>query len=84
VELGVKFTNTYGDINEGFYTSMIKMFDQVAMECDRDEELYKAFSTRLDNVLSNVDEIGWGFEEALMDSYYLIEWVHDEDEDEDD
>ena len=80
VELGVKFTNTYGDINEGFYTSMIKMFDQVAMECDRDEELYKAFSIRLENVLSNVDEIGWGFEEALLDSYYSIEWVHDEDD----
>src|SRR4051812_27391109 len=43
VELGVDFTNSYGDIYEGFYTSMVKMFDQVAMECDRDEELYKAF-----------------------------------------
>ncbi|MEH7303812.1 DUF6155 family protein [Neobacillus drentensis] len=81
VELGVKFTNSYGDINEGFYSSMVKMFDHVAMECDRDEELYKAFSTRLRKVIANVDLIGWGFQEALVKSYYMIEWVNDEDGD---
>jgi len=82
VEQGVEFTNTFGDINESFYSSIGKMFDQVAMECDQDEELYKEFSTRLRNVISNTDEIGWGFQEALEDSYYSIEWVHAEDEDE--
>lgn len=81
VEMGVEFTNSYGDINEGFYSSLVKMFDQVAMECDRDEELYKAFSTRLRNIISNIDLIGWGVEEAISESYYSIEWVHDEDED---
>lgn len=83
VEMGVEFTNSYGDINEGFYSSMVKMFDQVAIECDREEELYKAFSNRLRNVISNVDLIGWGFQEALVESYYTIEWVHDEEDDED-
>ncbi|WP_308161986.1 DUF6155 family protein [Bacillus sp. ISL-75] len=83
VEMGVEFTNSYGDINEGFYSSMVKMFDQVAMECDRDEELYKAYSTRLLSVLSKAEGTGWWFHEALEESYYTIEWVHDEDEDED-
>jgi hypothetical protein len=82
VEQCVEFTNTYGDISEGFYSSMVKMFDQVAMVCYRDEELYKAFSSRLRGVLSDVDGIGWGVQEALVDSYYTIGWVHDEDEDE--
>nr|WP_231507824.1 hypothetical protein [Bacillus sp. UNC41MFS5] len=80
VEMGVKFTNSYGDINEGFYSSLVRMFDQVAMECDQDEELYKAFSSRLHRIISNVDRIGWGFQEAIMESYYSINWVHDEDE----
>jgi hypothetical protein len=82
VESGVDFTNTYGDISEGFYSSMEKMFDQVAMECDRDEELYKEFSSRLQSVLSEAGGTGWGFQEALVDSYYTIEWVHDENNDE--
>ena len=47
VEQGVKFTCTFGDIDEGFYSSILKMFDQVAMKCDQNEELYKEFSTRL-------------------------------------
>ena len=82
VEQGVKFTCSFGDIDEGFYSSMVKMFDQVAMKCDQNEELYKEFSTRLSDVLSAADGTGWGFHEALEDSYYTIEWVDDEDEDE--
>lgn len=83
VEQGVEFTNSYGDISEGFYSSMVKMFKQVAMECDRNEEYYKEFSTRLDNVVSSAEGTGWGFYEALMDSYLMFEWVHDEEDDED-
>lgn len=81
VEQGVEFTCSYGDINESFYSSMVKMFDQVAMECDRDEELYKEFSTRLEDILSKADGIGWGFVEALEESFFSIEWAHDEEED---
>jgi hypothetical protein len=81
VEQGVKFTCSFGDISEGFYTSMIKMFDQVAEECDRDEELYRTFSSRLYNVVSVAPD-GWGFQEALWESYHTIEWVIDEEDDE--
>jgi hypothetical protein len=81
VEQGVEFTCSFGDISESFYTSMIKMFEQVAEECDQDEELYKAFSSRLDNLVSAAPE-GWGFQEALLDTYYTIVWVIDEEDDE--
>lgn len=82
VEQGVEFTCTYGDISEGFYSSMVKMFDQVASHCDQDEELYKEFSERLEHVVSVAPE-GWWFQDALLESYYTIEWVHeDEDDDE--
>lgn len=82
VEQGVEFTSTYGYINDSFYSSMLKMFDQVAMECDQDEELYKELSTRLHNVIVNAEGTIWGFEEALVELFYSIEWVHDEDVDE--
>jgi hypothetical protein len=83
VEQGVEFTNSYGDISEGFYSSMVKMFEQVAIECDRDEELYREFANRLEAVISESRGTGWWFHENLVDCYYIIEWVHDE-EDEDD
>jgi hypothetical protein len=59
---------------------MVKMFGQVAMECDHDEDLYKELSNRLRNVVSDAEGTGWGFHKGLIDSYYMIEWVHDEDE----
>jgi hypothetical protein len=62
---------------------MVRMFDQVAMECIRNEELYQAFSSRLGNVVSRAQGTGWGFEEALVEIYYSIDWVHDEDEEDD-
>ncbi|MCL6573434.1 MAG: DUF6155 family protein [Bacillus sp. (in: Bacteria)] len=82
VEQGVEFTCTYGDIYEGFYTSIEKMFDQVAMECERNEELYNEFSTRLRNLMSSAEGTGWGLDEALVDTYYSIEWVQDEADEE--
>lgn len=45
-------------------------------------ELYDAFFSRLDNVVSAAPE-GWGFKEALLDSYYTIEWVIDEEDEKD-
>jgi hypothetical protein len=81
VELGVEFTCTYGDISEGFYSSMVKMFDQVAAHCDRDEGLYKEFAQRLEHVVSEAPE-GWYFQDALLESYYTIEWVHEEEDEE--
>ena len=80
VEQGVDFTNAYGDISESFYGSMVKMFGQVCMECDRNKELYEEFSGRLMRVVEATEGIGWGFHEGLLDSYYIIEWVHEEDE----
>jgi hypothetical protein len=82
VEQGVEFTNSFGDINEGFYVSMARMFDQVAVVCDRNEELYQAFSNRLRKVVSRAQGTGWGLEEALDEIYYSIDWVHDEEDDE--
>jgi hypothetical protein len=82
VELGVEYTSTYGYISDSYYASLLRMFDQVAIDCDGDELLYREFSSRIDKVLSLATDTVWGFEEAMFEIYYSIQWVHDEDEDE--
>lgn len=62
----MEFTCTYGDISEGFYSSMVKMFDQLAILSDRDEELYKEFSERLDSVVSDAPEGSRCFTRILL------------------
>ena len=83
VEIGTKFTKTYGDIDENFYGSMILMYDKVAMECDKDENLFKEIDDRLYEIVVASDGVGWGYPDALADSYYTIQWLDEEEEDED-
>ncbi|WP_223881779.1 DUF6155 family protein [Niallia endozanthoxylica] len=82
VEQGVEYTTSFGYFSESFYSSMVKMFDQVATECDNDEELYNDLSNRIQEVLSMLDDCDWAFSEAIHESYYSIGWVHDEEDDE--
>jgi glutathione peroxidase-family protein len=82
VELGVEYTCEYGYISDSFYSSTLKMFDRVALECDQDEDLYKVLARRIEAVLSLSEDTIWGFEEALVEIYYSINWVHEEEEDE--
>jgi hypothetical protein len=80
VELGVEFTSEYGYISDSFYSNILKMFNSVALECDRDEDTYKELAKRIDRVLSLSKNTIWAFEEALMEIYYTINWVHEEEE----
>jgi hypothetical protein len=80
VELGTEFTNSFGDIDSTFYNSMVSMYDKVAMECDKDEELFLRFEDRLYSVVHMSGGIGWGYHDTLCDIYYSIEWVTDEEE----
>jgi hypothetical protein len=41
VELGVEFSSGYGYISSSFYSSILKMFDSVTLECDQDEDKYR-------------------------------------------
>ncbi|WP_338061897.1 DUF6155 family protein [Virgibacillus indicus] len=75
VEVGTEFTNTYGDIDEKFYSSMYSMYDKVVTECEKDEELFKEFGDRLYSVVIESDGIGWGYHDGLADLYYSISWV---------
>ncbi|MEG0260265.1 MAG: DUF6155 family protein [Lysinibacillus sp.] len=83
VEFGTKFTNTYGDIDGPFYDSMITMYGKVTDACDEDEALFHTFKDRLYGIIEETEGLGWGYHDCVCDSYYTIEWVVDEeDEDE--
>ena len=68
VETGVQFTNDYGDINEGFYSSMESMF-LAALTLMKKENLLNKFADRAAKVMSDTSSIGWGFHDCLVEIY---------------
>ena len=68
VECGVRYTNDYGDINENFYLSLEHMYADT-LELLQREELLPRFAPRLAKVVTDTDGIGWGFHDALAETY---------------
>jgi uncharacterized protein YktA (UPF0223 family) len=68
VEIGVEFTNTYGDIDEPFYNSMESMYKK-AVEFIVENELQEVYERRCRRIVSDTSEIGWGFGNALSYIY---------------
>jgi hypothetical protein len=69
VEIGVQFTNDYGDIDEKFYSSMESMFAK-ALELMYKEEILDMFKDRALKIFENSSDTGWGFHDTLGDFYY--------------
>ncbi len=61
VEMGVRFTNTYGDINEPFYNSMERMYER-AVRLIVEHHLQDRFELRCKHLVHNTANIGWGFD----------------------
>jgi len=78
VEQGVKFTITYGDIDERFYISIETMYEKVITTCNEEEEFIQLFMQRLKTIVTDTDGIGWGFHDQL--NYLYSELVLCEDE----
>jgi hypothetical protein len=70
VEVGVDFTNIYGDIHEQFYDSMISMYGNVINKIKGKIDIYYRFNERLETIVKKTDGIGWGFHDNLS---YLFE-----------
>jgi hypothetical protein len=69
VEIGVKYTDYYGDIDEAFYTSMESMY-QRAVKFIIGESLGGEFQERCRKIVENTVNMGWGFHDGLADTYY--------------
>jgi hypothetical protein len=70
VECGNQFTVEYGDIGEGFYECLLRMY---ARAIDKvlslpDEEQHE-FRERLKTIMVTSDRIGWGYHDGLCEQY---------------
>lgn len=68
VEMGVRFTNAYGDINESFYSSMERMYER-AVKLMTEQHLQDRFEARCKQIVHKTAHIGWGFHDTLSDIY---------------
>ena len=68
VEQGVKFTKTYGDIDENFYMSMEGMYEK-ALESINEYGFKETFQKRCKKIVENTSGMGWGFHDTLCDIY---------------
>lgn len=69
VENGVEFTNTYGDIDENYYTSLENTYSNALDLIDKNGLLDK-FEKRAYKIVTDTERIGWGFHDYLGDLYY--------------
>jgi hypothetical protein len=74
VEMGVRYTNAYGDINESFYSSMESMYERATKHI-AEHNLRDQFQQRCRRIVSDTSGIGWGFHDTLCDIYndYFVE-----------
>jgi len=68
VEMGVQFTNTYGDIDEAFYNSMESMYER-AVKYIAQHGMRGQFEERCRRIVTDTADIGWGFHDGLSYIY---------------
>lgn len=68
VEVMLKFTNTYGDIDEAFYNSLARSYDE-ACKLTKKEKLEAEFKIECSDLIDKASNFGWGVHDALTYSY---------------
>lgn len=69
VEMGVRFTLDYGDIDAPFYYSMESMYDSAA-KFAIDNKITEEYLLRFNKILTDTDGLGWGFYDSLDEIYH--------------
>ncbi|MBA4319996.1 MAG: hypothetical protein C0412_16470 [Flavobacterium sp.] len=69
VEMGVDFTNEYGDIDEQFYNSMENMYETVA-KFAVENKIENNYIARFKKIVEDTNDTGWGFHDMLEDLFY--------------
>lgn len=68
VEMGVQFTETYGDIDGPFYDSMETMYERAAKFVAK-HKLKEQFAFRFEEIVRKTADMGWGFHDFLSQVY---------------
>ena len=69
VEMGVRYTNEYGDITAAFYESMESVYDG-ALKVITANGLQDDYRARCHKMVTDTRSIGWGFHDTLSDMYH--------------
>jgi uncharacterized protein YktA (UPF0223 family) len=67
-DIGVDFTNEYGDIDERFYLNIEKAYDSALSYISMNDLLDKYYNYA-SKILSKADGIGWGFTDSMNEIY---------------
>ncbi|MCD8501943.1 MAG: DUF6155 family protein [Bacillaceae bacterium] len=80
VELGVEFTNDYGDINAAFYNSLISTFAAIVdlLNQKEDASLTLAFRDRLEDIVYASAHIGWGLGINTEELFMELAWMEED------
>lgn len=71
VECGNRFTVDFGDIDEDFYDSLLRMYARAINKILRlPKERQAEFRDRLREIVDSSSGIGWGYHDGLYDLYY--------------
>jgi hypothetical protein len=78
-EIGVEFTNIYGDIDEKFYNNIARAYDN-ALEYIQKSNLESMFKERASEIQYEASDIGWGFGDYISELYCNYYGWEDEEE----
>lgn len=71
VECGNNFTLSYGDIDDEFYDSMLRMHERAIQNVTKlSTEEQKIFKELLHEIMDSASGIGWGYHDGLRELYY--------------
>lgn len=68
-EIGVDFTNEYGDIDERFYDTIERAYAN-ALKYTFKNGLQGKYSSKANEIRIKADDIGWGFTDTMNEMYY--------------
>lgn len=81
-EIGVDFTDTYGDIDEKFYNAIVRAYDK-ALSYITENNLKEMFIEEADNIRQKTVHMGWGFSVNMDDVFFDFFYEDDKDADAD-
>jgi hypothetical protein len=79
VECGNAFTQAFGDIDSRFYDNLLSVFCQFVekMNILEDDTVYLKLKDRIDVLVTNSRNIGWGYSDGIGESVSEIIWRDD-------
>jgi len=73
VEVGTEITNDFGDMNEGFYSSLESMFEGFCKQIKKYPVYFNQFEDRVHELQSACQNIGWGYGDVIDDLAFELE-----------